>query len=74
MLEVNLSAILDVNNPSVLLGNFFLCAAHYLMLYGQYGEATKQFEIACKVIIYGLLVSKVEAYTTRLDEISLFDS
>jgi hypothetical protein len=44
------------------------------MLYGQYGEATKQFEIACKVIIYGLLVSKVEAYTTRLDEISLFDS
>jgi hypothetical protein len=28
-------------------------------LYGQYIEAIKQFETACKVIIYGHLVNKV---------------
>ena len=61
MPEVKLgtSSILDENNPPVMLGHFVLCVVNSLKVYGQYGEVTKRYDTACKVINYGLLVNKV---------------
>ena len=59
VVKLSTCTILDNNYPPVILGHFVLCVVHALKVYGQYGEVTKRYETACKVINYGLSVNKV---------------
>jgi len=61
MPEVKLrtSSILDDSNSPVTLVHFVLCVVHSVKVYGHYGEVTKHYETACKVINYGLSTNKV---------------
>jgi hypothetical protein len=50
---------LDDSNSPVTLVHFVLCVVHSVRVYGQYGEVTKRYKTACKVINYGLSTNKV---------------
>jgi hypothetical protein len=67
MPEVKLgtSSILDDSNSPVTLVHFALCLVHSVKVYGQYGEVTKRYETACKVINYGLSTNKVVWFKSK---------
>jgi hypothetical protein len=52
------SSILADGNPRILLSHFVLGVVHAVKVYGQYGEVSKHYDMACQVINYGLGVNK----------------
>jgi hypothetical protein len=57
--KLGTSSILDDSNSPVTLVHFVLCVVQSVKVYGQYGEVTKHYKTACKVINYGLSTNKV---------------
>jgi hypothetical protein len=56
--KLGTSSILAAGNPPILLSHFVLGMVHAVKVYGQYGEVSKHYDIACHAINYGLGVNK----------------
>jgi hypothetical protein len=48
------SILLGVGDPHVLLSHFIVAIAHHVKVYGQHDAVCQRFDMACKVVNYGV--------------------
>lgn len=53
------SILIGVNEPPVILSHFAVGVVYHVKAYGQYGQLTKRYETACKVVNYALFINRV---------------
>jgi hypothetical protein len=53
------SIVIGPNEPHVIISHLAVGVVHHVKAYGQYGQLTKRYETACKVVNYALFVNRV---------------
>jgi hypothetical protein len=62
----NSSILIGSDQPPVTLLHFVVGVVHALKAYGQYGQLTKRYDMGCKVINYGLSLTRVVVHHKKL--------
>jgi hypothetical protein len=52
------SILLGAGDPPVLLSHFIVAIAHHVKVYGQHGAVCQRFNMACKVVNYGVHLNR----------------
>ena len=52
------SILLGAGDPPVLLSHFIVAIAHHVKVYGQHGAVCQRFDMACKVVNYGVHLNR----------------
>jgi len=60
------SILIGNDDPPVLLHHFVVGAVHHVKAYGQYGQLTKHYETACKVVNFGLSLNRAVVHHKKL--------
>ncbi len=53
------SIVIGTNEPPVIISHLAVGVVHHVKAYGQYGQLTKRYETACKVINYALFINRI---------------